>query len=74
MAPATALLEAPAELRERELAHRRNGALDIFLLWHPADDAVRVRVEDLRTGVRVEMDVEHATALEAFRHPFSYAP
>ena len=58
----------------RELAYRRNGALDVFLLWHPADDAVTVRIEDLRTGVRVEMDVEQSSALQAFERPFSYAP
>jgi hypothetical protein len=72
---ATVALEpAPVEVVTRELAHRRSGALDIYLLWHPADDGVSIRVEDRRTGVRVDLDVEHATALEAFRHPFSYAP
>jgi hypothetical protein len=71
----TATLEpAATAVAERELAHRRNGALDIFLLWHPVDDSVTIRVEDLRTGVRVEMDVEQQTALAAFEHPFSYAP
>jgi hypothetical protein len=73
MAPAT--LEQPAtDVVERELAYRRNGALDIYLIWHPAHDAVSIRVEDQRTGVRVEMDVDQRSALEAFRHPFSYAP
>lgn len=73
MAPAT--LEQPAaDVRERELAYRRNGALDIHLIWHPALDAVTIRVKDLRTGVRVEMDVDQRSALEAFHHPFSYAP
>lgn len=69
--PSSALLESPPE---RELAYRRNGTLDVFLLWEPAVDAVKVRVEDLRTGVRIELDVEHGSALEAFRRPFSYAP
>ena len=63
-----------AEVAERELAYRRNGALDIYLLWQPADDAVKIRVEDLRTGVRIEIDVEQRSALEAFRHPFAYSP
>jgi hypothetical protein len=72
----SATLDPPVEaaVAERELAYRRNGALDIFLVWEPAVDAVKVRVEDLRTGVRIELGVEHASALEAFRHPFSYAP
>jgi hypothetical protein len=73
MAPAT--LEQPAtEVATRELAYRRNGALDIFLLWHPEDDSVSILVEDLRTDVRIALDVEQQSALEAFRHPFSYAP
>lgn len=71
----TATLEPlETEVAERELAYRRNGALDIYLLWQPADDAVKIRVEDLRTGVRIEIDVEQRSALAAFRHPFSYAP
>jgi hypothetical protein len=72
---ATGTLEPVAtEVVERELAYRRNGALDIYLVWQPVDDGVKIRVEDVRTGVRVEMDVDQRTALEAFRHPFSYAP
>lgn len=72
MAPAT--LEPTLAVLPRELAHRRNGALDIFLLWHPEQDAVTVLVEDLSTGVRVEMSVDRRDALAAFRHPFAYAP
>jgi hypothetical protein len=68
-------LEPPAtELVERELAYRRNGALDVFLVWQPAADVVKIRVEDLRTGVRIEMDVDRSSALQAFRHPFAYVP
>jgi len=73
MAPTT-LEPTVLELLPRELAYRRNGPLDVFLVWHPADDAVTVRVEDLRTGARVEMEVAQRSALEAFNHPFSYAP
>jgi hypothetical protein len=70
----SATLEPAVEVETRELAYRRNGALDIFLLWRPADDAVTIRVEDLRTGVRIEMAVEQRDALAAFKHPFAYAP
>lgn len=72
MEPAT--LDPPVDVDTRELAYRRNDALDIFLLWHPADDAVSVRVEDLRTGVRIELEVDQRDAMAAFRHPFAYAP
>jgi hypothetical protein len=77
MATATANASAEqteAAVLERELAYRRNGALDIYLLWHPLDDTVMIRVEDLRTGVRVERGVERRIALQAFQHPFVYAP
>jgi hypothetical protein len=72
MEPAT--LDPAVDVELRELAYRRNGALDIFLLWRPADDAVTVRVEDLRTGVRIELEVDQRDALAAFKHPFAYAP
>lgn len=73
MSPAT--LEQPGTaVATRELAYRRSGALDIYLLWHPADDSVSILVDDLRTGVRIALDVDGRSALEAFRHPFSYAP
>lgn len=69
-----ATLDPAVDVEPRELAYRRNDALDIFLLWHPADDAVTVRVEDLRTGVRIDMEVDQRDALAAFEHPFAYAP
>ena len=72
--PAATLEAVATECRERELAYRRNGALEIYLLWQPADDGVKIRVEDLRTGVRIELDVEQRSALQAFNNPFSYAP
>jgi hypothetical protein len=71
---AAATLEPVLEVLPRELAYRRNGALDVFLLWHAAENAVTVVVEDLRTGVRVEMAVDRRDALAAFNHPFAYAP
>jgi hypothetical protein len=70
----TTLDPTAVELPPRELAYRRTGTLDIFLLWRPGDDGVTVRVEDLRTGVRIELEVDGRFALQAFDHPFSYAP
>ena len=32
-----------------------------------------LRVDDVRTGVRFELAVPGADALEAFHHPFAYA-
>ena len=72
--PAATFEPTATATSERELAHRRNGALDIFLLWHPGEDAVTVVVEDLRTGVRIELAIDRRDALAAFHHPFAYAP
>jgi hypothetical protein len=72
MAPA--MLEPGVDVLPRELAYRRNGALDVFLFWHPAEDAVTVVVVDLRSGVRIEISVDRRDALAAFNHPFAYAP
>jgi hypothetical protein len=56
----------------RELAHRRNGGIDIYLLWSPADDTLAVSVLD-PAGGSFELVVEAAEALEVFDHPFAYA-
>jgi hypothetical protein len=59
---------------ERELASRENDGLHIVLLWDPRDDAVAISVADRREGHRIRFRVEASRALDAFRHPFAYAP
>ena len=63
MSPATA----------RELAARDSEGVSVLLLWHPADNAVSVSVEDARLGDRFEIAVAPDRALDAFYHPFAYA-
>ena len=58
----------------RELASRVNDGIHVALLWHPVDDAVTVAVADDRTGERFELAVSGERALDAFYHPFAYAP
>jgi hypothetical protein len=58
----------------RELAHRSAAGLDVSLLWFERTGRVAVRVLDSRTGDRFEMRVKAADALNAFQHPFAYAP
>jgi hypothetical protein len=58
----------------RELARRMSDGLEIVLLWHPANDAVSVSVADEHTGHSVAFPVPSARALDAFHHPFVYAP
>jgi hypothetical protein len=58
----------------RELAHRSGDGLDVTLVWYPAPNQVGVRVADARSGEHFELRVDPAAALDAFEHPFAYAP
>jgi hypothetical protein len=63
MSPATA----------RELAARDNDGVHVLLLWHPAENAVSVSVEDARFGESFDIAVAPDRALDAFYHPYAYA-
>jgi hypothetical protein len=60
--------------RARELAHRSADGLEVALLWHPRRDHVSVAVHDRRDGSELEFAVDPSRALDAFNHPFAYAP
>ena len=68
--PAAAAAQGP----ERELASRQNGGLHISLLWDPRDDLVAVAVADRCSDHAFRFAVDAARALDAFHHPFAYAP
>ena len=57
----------------RELAYRINDGIHVRLLWHPADDAVSISVDDVKAGVSFQRPVPGREALFAFNHPFAYA-
>jgi hypothetical protein len=57
----------------RELAARDSDGVHVLLLWHPAENAVSVSVEDTRFDDRFEIAVAPDRALEAFYHPYAYA-
>jgi hypothetical protein len=59
---------------ERELASRENDGLHVVLVWDPRKDAVAVSLADRRDGWRFRFPVDAARALDAFHHPFVYAP
>ena len=59
---------------QNELAHRRSASLEGWLLWDDGPDRVTVRVRDDATGDEFEAEVPRDRALEAFRHPFLFAP
>jgi len=57
----------------RELAVREGDGVHVVLLWHPAENAVTVSVEDAHLGDRFQIAVAPERALDAFYHPFAYA-
>jgi hypothetical protein len=60
--------------RAQELAHREGDGLEVTLVWYAETDRVAVRVNDTSTGDRFELRVARDGALDAFNHPFAYAP
>ena len=64
---------SPMSTNARELAARSNDGVQVLLLWHPADNAVTVSVEDARIGDRFQIAVAPDRALDAFHHPYAYA-
>jgi hypothetical protein len=59
---------------ERELASRIAAGLHIALFWNPRDDRLAVAVADRRNGHALRFPIDAARALDAFHHPFAYAP
>ena len=60
--------------RLRELDHRRHDGIDVSLLWDATANAVFVSVIDERGGASFRIQPPPSQALDAFRHPFVYAP
>ena len=58
----------------RELAQRLSGTDEVRLVWHPASDCVELSVRDLETGAGFQIAVAPKSAVDAFNHPYAYAP
>jgi hypothetical protein len=58
----------------RELAERRSGTVEVLLLWYPEIDRVERSVRDLVTGAGFHIEVAPGNAIDAFYHPYAYAP
>jgi hypothetical protein len=56
----------------RELAERESDGVHVLLLWHPADNALIVSVEDARVGERCRLAVAPDQASTVY-HPYAYA-
>jgi hypothetical protein len=72
-APAQSLSRADDRL-PRELDYRAGFGLEVALLWYVSANRVTVRVLDSLTGDRFEFAVRSEEAVDAFLHPFAYAP
>jgi hypothetical protein len=58
----------------KELAHRAHDGLEVTLLWNPRSDEVSIDVVDERHNSSFLLAVDPASALDAFNHPYVYAP
>ena len=57
-----------------ELDRRSSVHLDVILLWNREENTVAIDVTDWLTETHFRVDVPAERALDAFRHPFAYAP
>jgi hypothetical protein len=58
----------------RELAQRRSGTAEILLLWRPEIERVAISLYDSATDDGFHVEIAPGDALDAFYHPYAYAP
>jgi hypothetical protein len=58
----------------RELAYRNQDGLEVTLLWDSLSDEVSIELVDDRSETSVAFGVDSGSALDAFYHPYAYAP
>jgi hypothetical protein len=58
----------------RELAHRNNDGIEVTLFWSKPSSQVTIAVLDTHSDEAIEFDVDGSAALDAFNHPYAYAP
>ena len=57
-----------------QLAYRSGDGIEVSLLWSRPTDTLTVQVVDSRTGELLEFSPPRDKGLDAFYHPFAYAP
>ena len=67
-------LSTPTEAQGRELAQRQTGSVEVRLLWDAEADRVEISLHDSATDAGFHVDVAPGDALDAFYHPYAYAP
>ena len=58
----------------QELAHRDSNGIEVSLVWSKPTNSVAVEVFDARLDERFQFGVDGSHALDAFHHPYAYAP
>ena len=58
----------------RELAHRRQDGLEVTLRWNARSNEVSIGLVDESTQTAFAFVIDPSCALDAFNHPFAYAP
>ena len=66
-------MSATAFTNRRELAHRSSDGIEVTLFWSPST-RVTIAVLDTRSNEVLEFEIDGAAALDAFNHPYAYAP
>jgi hypothetical protein len=64
----------PVVKQRRELAHRSSDRIEVSLFWSKPTNRLTIELIDGRTDERLEFEVAPHKALDAFRHPYAYAP
>jgi hypothetical protein len=68
------MVDTSAAEARRELAHRRTSGIEVTLFWRALDDRLTLRVCDSANGDFLEYEPRPEQAMEAFHHPYAYAP
>jgi hypothetical protein len=58
----------------RELARRASSGIEVSLFWSASTNQVIVEVFDARIEGGFRFEVECSRALDAYNHPYAYAP
>jgi hypothetical protein len=62
----------PIANARRELAHRRNGGMDVTLYWSPGGNSISIEVRQPATEETLTVTIAPEQALDAFYHPFAH--
>lgn len=61
-------------LNEVELMSRRSNGIEVFLMWCKETNLVSIVINDLHSEQSNAFPVPNEEAMQAFEHPFAYAP